>query len=77
MRNMVRTAKRNPANRDLAAQIVAFVPPKDYWGEGEAILNWIRANVRYTLDVNDVEVIQTPQVTLKLGYGDCLPAPGF
>ena len=35
------------------------------------MFNFVRDEIRYVLDTNDIEVLQSAQVTLKLGYGDC------
>lgn len=71
MRQLVQLGKFNLANRDLANSITAGIPQKDWLGELEALFNWVRKNIRYTLDTNDIEQIQSPAVTMALGYGDC------
>ena len=57
--------------RRLAEQIVAAVPGKSWYGEAEAVQNWVRNNVRYTMDVADVETIKTPVALLFDRFGDC------
>lgn len=71
MRQLVQQGKLNPDNRYLANDITAAVPAKDWNGELCALFNWVRANVRYALDPNEVETIQSAATTIKLGYGDC------
>jgi transglutaminase-like putative cysteine protease len=71
MRKLVWLGKRNPAHRDLANLICARVKPKDWIGELRAVFNWVRDNIRYSLDTSDIEVLQSAAVTLRLGYGDC------
>ena len=71
MRQLVLNEKMDTALRHLAVNIIAAVPPKNWDMEAAALLNFVRQNVRYTLDTNQVEVLQMPQVTLNLGYGDC------
>lgn len=71
MRRLVRDGKTDLAMRDLAQQIIAGVPGKDWFGELCALLNWVRDSIRYSLDINDIEVIQGPATTVRLGYGDC------
>jgi transglutaminase-like putative cysteine protease len=71
MRNLVREGKRNPANRDLSAKIRTTVPAKNWIAEIRALFNWVRSHIRYTLDTNEIEVLQAPDLTVKLGYGDC------
>lgn len=62
-------------NRDvrlLAQQIVSDVGNKDYEGEARAIFDFMRANVRYTLDPRGLEWVQSPWWTLLvIGQGDC------
>jgi len=57
--------------RHLALQIVADLPSKAYKLETEAIYNWVANNIRYTLDIDGIETLQTPDWTLKLRQGDC------
>lgn len=71
MRQLVQQSKLNHANRDLANSIIGSVPAKDWTGELCALFEWVRANIRYTLDPNDQETIQDAQTTVRLGYGDC------
>lgn len=71
---MVRLAKQwktNPAIRATAERIVNSVSGKDYRGEIEAVQNWVRDNIRYTMDVRDVETLKTPYLTLTSYHGDC------
>lgn len=73
MRQLVQLGKQDQSNRDLANRIVmaAGVPQKDWRGELAALLDYVRNNVRYALDPNDIETIQGAAQTLALGYGDC------
>lgn len=57
--------------RNLAVSIVGGLGNKDYMGEAAAVANWVRAHIRYTRDIRDVETIQTPDVTIENGAGDC------
>ena len=36
-----------------------------------AIFNYVRENVRYMLDTNGIEVLQSAEFTLSAGSGDC------
>lgn len=71
MRRLVQIGKTDFRFRDLANQITAGIPAKDWQGELAALCDWVRQNVRYALDPNDLETIQAPNITLELGYGDC------
>jgi len=71
MRRLVQDGKTDLGLRDLVQQIIANVPGKDWFGELCALLNFVRRRIRYSLDTNDIEVIQGAATTLALGYGDC------
>jgi transglutaminase-like putative cysteine protease len=71
MRDQVQVDKPNSWVRDFAQSIVRQVPGKDWEGEIYTVFNWVQTNIRYSLDTNNLEVIQAPHVTLMLGYGDC------
>lgn len=71
MVGFTREYRVNPAIRRLAEQIVAAVPGKSWYGEAEAIQNWVRNNIRYTMDVADVEMLKTPLVLVMERFGDC------
>lgn len=71
MRQLVQQGKSDPANRYLANSIITHVPAKDWRRELGAIFEWVRGNVRYSLDPNDCETIQGAAQTAALGYGDC------
>jgi transglutaminase-like putative cysteine protease len=71
MRELAREAVRDPWFRELADRIIAPVPPKAFRREIRALFNFVRRNVRYTLDTNEIEVIQPPKETLRRGAGDC------
>lgn len=71
---MVRLTKQFSSNeviRDLAEQIIADVPPKDYRGEIAAIQQWVKDHIRYTRDVWNVETLKTPLALLQSAQGDC------
>jgi transglutaminase-like putative cysteine protease len=71
MRDRVKLAKRNPRVREIAIHVVHAEPGKFWFGEIRAIFNFVRDRVRYTLDINDIELVQDPLVTLDQGAGDC------
>jgi hypothetical protein len=71
MRDEVCRQKRSTWIRHVAQRIVRRVPAKDWLGEIEAVFRFVQHNVRYSLDVNGIEVVQSAPVTLRLGYGDC------
>lgn len=71
MRQFVRSFKKRPEIRDYAAQRISHVAQKDFAGEANALHEWVRDHVRYMRDINGVETVQTPEATIRLGYGDC------
>lgn len=71
MQQLVRQARISPVIRGLATDIVAEVPAKRSAAEVDALRVWIRSNIRYTADVNDVETLQPPAVLLQTQHGDC------
>ena len=71
MRGETRKDKRKAEIRHVAQLIVRRVPAKNWTGEIAAVFNFVRARIRYSLDTNGIEVVQSASVTLQLGYGDC------
>ena len=71
MAQIVREWRTHPEVITLARQIVAHVPGKDYYGEASALFDYVQGSVRYVRDVDGVETIQTPLVTLSQAAGDC------
>lgn len=71
MRTLVRQYKRDGHLRAVAQSIVESVPLKSWTSEAQAVLNFVRSTVRYTLDTNGVELIQTPDRLLDTRFGDC------
>ena len=71
MKSIVNRFKTNIKMREFAQRIINNVAQKDWFGEAEAVQNWVRNNVRYTRDVSGVETIATPDHTLYTRHGDC------
>jgi len=73
MRSFARAALRssNQAVRLLALQIVSNIPDRSYMGEARALQEWVRDQIRYVMDPDDLELVQTPEKTLEFGQGDC------
>ena len=71
MARVAREAKVDPMIRRLAVDIVSAWPEKDTLAEAEALQCWVRDNIRYTGDVDGIETVQTPAVTLDSAAGDC------
>jgi len=71
MRQLIQAYKTDLELRTTAANLVFLTPEKNDLAEVEAIFNFVRDNIRYLKDVNQVETLTTPDRTLALGYGDC------
>lgn len=71
MRKMVRDAKRDHALRAFAASLCQDLPSKAWRQEISCLFYWVQQNVRFLFDTTDMEVIQTPQETLRTRIGDC------
>lgn len=66
--DLKRLAVRLTASRLIQS---AGVQSKDHLGEARAIYGWIARNIRYQKDPIGIEMVQSPEVTLRLRYGDC------
>jgi transglutaminase-like putative cysteine protease len=47
------------------------IAPKDYYGEMNALFSYVRDQIRYMRDPDDVENIAWPSATIEMGFGDC------
>ncbi|MGH6795925.1 MAG: transglutaminase-like domain-containing protein [Methylocella sp.] len=71
MAQIVRDWRHLPEVTEPARSIIAGVPEKDTAGEIAALFSFVRDSVRYTMDTNGVERLQTPDYTLRVRQGDC------
>lgn len=79
MELLIEEAKTEPTIRRIAASVLKKkksdgsweVGERDWKGEVVALFDYVRENVRYTLDIAEVELFQRPERTLELGIGDC------
>lgn len=73
MRNFARASLKTPEQivRNAALSIVKNVAPRDYWGELKACHAFVRDQIRYTMDPDDIELVQSPEVTLSNSSADC------
>lgn len=74
----IQRGKRNKDIAIIAAEVLSkkkdgkwVIPERDWRGEVVALFNYVRENVRYTRDVEGVEVFRRPGRTLELKIGDC------
>lgn len=63
--------KINPTVRDRAMAVTIGLTSKDWVQQAQCIHSWVRANVRYIMDVEGVETLQTAETTLRVQGGDC------
>lgn len=71
MSKLVKIWKVQPMIRHKAISLTAHLPSKKFSGEVDALFSFARDRIRYIQDVEDVETIQTPDVTLYNAAGDC------
>ena len=74
MRAMVKLARdyrKDAGVRQVAASLVRDLAQYDKAGEIKALHAFVRDNIRYTSDIRQVELLQTPKATLEMGVGDC------
>lgn len=71
MARMVKDARRNPNVVQFARSLIAGVPEKAWREEVNAVFNWVRDNIRYTLDPDGVEMLTTPMRLIEEGCEDC------
>lgn len=57
--------------RTLAMELTRGLPQKDYRREACTLLRYCRDRIRYVRDIYSVEVLQTPDITVQVGGGDC------
>lgn len=71
MARLVRAARINPGIRNTAIALTRGLADEDFLGEISELHRFVRDEIRYVQDVNDVETLQTPEETLRVGAGDC------
>lgn len=71
MRKIARKGKQTPLIRLTAASLVQNVQEKNWFAEIRVIFEYVKNNIRYTLDIDDVETLQDADFTMQNGYGDC------
>lgn len=71
MSEVVNLYKRDDELKAIAQDIIAVVPSKSYAQEARLLFYFVRDEIRYTRDTDNLEVVQTPDKTLAIGHGDC------
>lgn len=74
----INEGKRDPKVRQIASSILTkkengdwAVKERDWENEIKAVYDYVRKNVRYTRDIENVELFQKARRTLELKIGDC------
>jgi transglutaminase-like putative cysteine protease len=71
MRKLAKAGRINPDIRATATEIVAGLGQQDFSGEVNRLFQYVRDQIRYVQDPNDVERLSAPEITLSDGSGDC------
>ena len=71
MRSMVKKGRRDMQVRVTALSLVENLPPKAWAQEIYALFYFVRDQIRFVRDINEVETLHTPEKTLEIGQGDC------
>lgn len=75
MADFARASLKTPEQtvRRVAGQIFKNkgVPPRKWMREIAALHEFVRDSIRYQKDPDGLELVQEPDATLKLAYGDC------
>lgn len=71
MAQLARDWRHRPEVTETARAIVGAVPEKNHVLEMMTLFEWVRDRIRYTMDSNAVERLQTPDYTLRVRQGDC------
>lgn len=71
MRQLVRDAVRDPQQKVRESALTILRGVNSFSEQARSIQLWVQQNIEYRRDPPDVELVQTPQVTLQLRAGDC------
>lgn len=78
MAQLARKGMQNQSIRNLAVQLTTAgflngtgLKQKDFTGEANRLLAFVRDNIRYVGDTNGVELLHDPVTLLQTGAGDC------
>jgi len=72
MRRFVREYKKTLPVRQLALSLIRDLPGHKNWvGQIKRLHSYVQKRVQYVRDVNGVETLQTPLVTMQIKQGDC------
>lgn len=63
--------KKNPVIRNKALELVKYIPQKDSFARVRALWNYVKENIKYVKDINEVETVHYPTQVLAQKAGDC------
>lgn len=68
---MAKKYSSDPLIYVFSRQLTGHLKQKDYLSEVIQVYSFVRDKIRYVRDIDQVETIQTPDWTLRIGTGDC------
>lgn len=71
MTQLVKEGKKAPAIRNQALFLIQDLHQKDFPGEINALFEFVRDDIRYVMDINNVETVHMPEIVLAKRAGDC------
>lgn len=71
MQKLTREGRKDPGVIAVAEQVIRDCPANDTRCEIGKLFYWVKTKIRYMRDIRDVEKINTPERTLRVGTGDC------
>lgn len=71
MANVAIDFSTNPSLRQFAGSLTSGLPQHDLYSEAETLSNYVRDHIRFIRDPATAELLQLPDYTLAVGYGDC------
>lgn len=71
MREMIRRSRVDPRVIQSAVGITYTTPERDGLSQVRALFEYVRDQIRYVLDVHQVETLCDPAMTLQRMVGDC------
>jgi len=72
MRRFAKEGARNIIIREQALACIRGLPGhKNFSGQVRALHRFVQTRIQYVRDIVGVETVQTPQMTLRYGQGDC------
>ncbi len=66
MRDIIQKSSQNMVVRSWAEKIIKNIPANDELGEAKAIFDFLRKNTKYVKDIDGIEFIRTPMVSLQM-----------